>query len=83
MRTYLGQVYGSDATRASHLRSYVDGSLRLVEGMLPRNTGGLPNDNESKYFPDAELFLAGGGQSPVQVVALLCFALLCFHRFSK
>ena len=58
------QVYGSDALRASSLRSFVGGKMKMdntpAGPMLPRNTGGLPNDNASRNFTDAQLFLAGG-----------------------
>ena len=59
------QVYGSDAARASNLRSFVDGKMDVVNTpvgpMLPRNTGGLPNDNDARVFPNNMMFLAGGG----------------------
>ena len=59
------QVYGSDAARAANLRSFVDGKMDVlntpVGPMLPRNTGGLPNDNDARVYPDNMMFLAGGG----------------------
>jgi hypothetical protein len=64
-------VYGSDAARAANLRSFVDGKMDVVNTpvgpMLPRNTGGLPNDNGSKLFPDAQLFLAGGKRASMSL----------------
>jgi len=49
-------VYGSDDARATALRSGVGGRLLTGPGgMLPKNTGGLPNAGG----PDPELFVAG------------------------
>ena len=53
-------VYGSDATRATALRTFSNGELRTSEGnMMPYNTAGLPNANDARVFPDDELFLGG------------------------
>jgi hypothetical protein len=49
-------VYGSDATRASALRTMSGGRLKTSQGdLLPKNTAGLPNAGGTS--PD--LFLAG------------------------
>ena len=49
-------VYGSDTTRASALRSFSGGRLATSTGdLLPFNTGGLPNAGG----PSPSLFLAG------------------------
>jgi len=54
------QVYGSDAARASALRSFSGGRLRTSAGdMLPYNTTGLANANDSHLLPDTSLFVAG------------------------
>ena len=54
------QIYGSDAVRASALRSFVAGKLKVSAGnMLPFNTDGLPNANDAHVVGDASLFLAG------------------------
>src|SRR5207244_3561528 len=53
-------VYGSDATRAAALRTFVGGKLKTSDGnLLPFNTGGLPNANDAHIFADNQLFLAG------------------------
>jgi hypothetical protein len=53
-------IYGSDATRAAALREFAGGRLRTSAGnLLPFNTGGLPNANDSHLLPDSQLFLAG------------------------
>jgi len=54
------QVYGSDATRAAALREFVGGRLRTSAGnLLPFNTDGLSNANDSHLVADDQLFLAG------------------------
>jgi hypothetical protein len=53
-------IYGSDATRAAALREMSGGRLRTSAGnMLPYNTTGLANANDTHQFADSELFLAG------------------------
>jgi peroxidase len=53
-------VYGSDATRAAALRTFVGGLLKTSAGdLLPFNTAGLANANDAHIFPDSQLFLAG------------------------
>src|SRR5439155_13562961 len=53
-------VYGSDATRAAALRTFVGGTLKTSAGdLLPFNTDGLPNANDAHIFPNDQLFLAG------------------------
>lgn len=53
-------VYGSDATRAAALREFVGGRLRTSAGnLMPFNTAGLANANDSHVVPDSQLFLAG------------------------
>lgn len=54
-------VYGSDATRAAALRTNGGTGARLLTGadnLLPRNTLGLPNDNNGP-LPADQLFVAG------------------------
>ena len=54
------QIYGSDTARANALRSFVGGKLKTSDGnMLPFNTGGLANANDSHFVADSKLFLAG------------------------
>ena len=54
------QIYGSDATRAAALRTFVRGQLKTSAGdLLPFNTEGLPNNNDAGIVPDDQLFLAG------------------------
>ncbi len=53
-------VYGSDATRAAALRSFTGGKLLTSDAnLLPSNTAGLANANDSHQTPDDQLFLAG------------------------
>jgi hypothetical protein len=53
------QIYGSDAERASALRTGVGGRLKTSDGnLLPYNTDGLANDNATGLPPET-LFLAG------------------------
>lgn len=53
-------VYGSDATRAAALRTFVGGQLKAgANNLLPANTGGLPNANDTHQTADNQLFLAG------------------------
>ncbi len=58
-------IYGSDAKRATALRAFTGGRLATTAGgqMLPRNTGLLPNANDSGIEPDETLFLAGDVRS--------------------
>jgi hypothetical protein len=54
-------VYGSDATRATALRSNDGTGAKLLTSagnLLPLNTAGLPNQNRS-LLPNDQLFLAG------------------------
>jgi len=54
------QVYGSSKSRADALRSFTGGQLRTSAGnMLPFNTAGLANANDSHVMPDSKLYLAG------------------------
>ena len=58
------QVYGSSETRADALRSFTGGRLRTSTGnMLPFNTTGLANANDSHVMPDSKLYLAGDVRS--------------------
>ena len=53
-------IYGSDATRAAALRSFVGGALKVSAGnLLPFNTTGLANANDAHLFAADQLFLAG------------------------
>ncbi|MFT3881115.1 MAG: peroxidase family protein [Gemmatales bacterium] len=53
-------VYGSDAVRAAALRTFTGGQLKVSEGdLLPANTDGLTNANDTHQTPDDQLFLAG------------------------
>src|SRR5258706_10764559 len=53
-------VYGSDATRAAALRTFIGGKLKTGDGSLLRLNGGLlANANDAHISPDAQLFLAG------------------------
>jgi peroxidase len=56
-------IYGSDATRAAALRTFVGGKLKVIEtpvGDLPAlNTAGLPNNNDAHRVTNDQLFLAG------------------------
>jgi peroxidase len=53
-------IYGSDAIRAAALRTFSGGLLKTSAGnLLPFNTLGLPNANDTHRFPDDQLFLAG------------------------
>ena len=54
-------VVFSSATRAAALREDLGIGAKLIldeNGMLPRNTLGLPNDNDGP-FPDEQMYLAG------------------------
>jgi hypothetical protein len=54
-------VYGSDAIRAAALRTNGGTGAKLLTGahdLLPRNTAGLPNENNGP-LPHDQLFLAG------------------------
>ena len=54
------QVYGSDEGRAKALRTMSGGQLKTSAGnLMPFNTGGLSNANDSHMLPDTKLFLAG------------------------
>jgi hypothetical protein len=58
------QVYGSDAARASALRSFSGGKLKTSAGnLMPLNTEGLPNANDAHLVPDSQLFLGGDVRS--------------------
>ncbi len=53
-------VYGSDTARANALRTFEGGRLKTSgDNLLPLNTDGFANANDSGIFPDEELFLAG------------------------
>lgn len=54
------QVYGSSKARADGLRTFSGGLMRTSAGnMLPFNTAGLENANDSHMMPDSKLYLAG------------------------
>ncbi|MBJ7433423.1 MAG: hypothetical protein JHC62_03155 [Microbacteriaceae bacterium] len=54
------QVYGSDADRATALRTMTGGLMKTSEGnMLPFNSLLLENDNDAHQVADENLFLAG------------------------
>ncbi len=54
------QVYGSSKSRADALRTFTHGLLRTSTGnMLPFNTAGLENANDSHVMQDVQLYLAG------------------------
>ena len=61
-------VYGSDGARADALRSFQGGKL-LTRGdnLLPLNSVGLPNANDSGVFLDSELVMAGDVRANEQV----------------
>jgi hypothetical protein len=56
-------IYGSDASRAAALRTFVGGKLKVlgspVGDLPPLNTAGLANANDAHRAPDSQLFLAG------------------------
>jgi len=53
-------VYGSDTERATALRTLSGGKLKTSAGnMLPFNTMGLSNDNDTHLLADTNLFAAG------------------------
>lgn len=66
------QVYGSDASRATTLRTGADGLLKMSaasngESLMMLNTMLLPNANDAHIFPDNELFLSGDVRSNEQI----------------
>ncbi|MFO0809152.1 MAG: peroxidase family protein [Gemmataceae bacterium] len=53
-------VYGSDAARAAALRTGRGGLLKTSTGnMLPYNTAGLANANDTHQYPADQLYVAG------------------------
>lgn len=61
-------VYGSDATRATALRTFQGGRLVTSDNNLPGfNTQGLPNDNQNPTLAASSLFLAGDVRANEQV----------------
>jgi peroxidase len=56
-------IYGSDATRAAALRTFVGGKLKVSSSAVgdfpPLNTAGLPNANDAHRVTSDKLFLAG------------------------
>ena len=69
-------IYGSNATRADGLRSFIGGRLLAQSGpdgpLLPYNTFGLENANPL-YLPETSLFAAGDVRANEQV------GLIAFH----
>ncbi|MCA9214383.1 MAG: peroxidase family protein [Planctomycetales bacterium] len=61
-------VYGSSEERANALRSNIGGRLLMSgDGLLPVNTMGLPNANDSHMYPDEDLAIAGDVRANEQV----------------
>lgn len=53
-------IYGSDLARANALRTFSGGLLKTSNGaLLPLNSEGLANANDTHRLPDNVLFLAG------------------------
>lgn len=53
-------IYGSDATRAAALRQLVGGLMKISDGgLLPFNTAGLANANDTHILSADQLFVAG------------------------
>lgn len=53
-------IYGVDAARGAALRTFSGGQLKTSDGgLLPLNTAGFANANDTHQTPDDQLFLAG------------------------
>jgi hypothetical protein len=53
-------IYGSDAARAAALRTFAGGRLKTSAGnLMPFNTFGLPEANDTHQYRDNQLFLTG------------------------
>jgi hypothetical protein len=66
-------IYGSDPARAAALRTFSGGRLKTSAGnLLPFNTFGLPEENDTRQFHDNQLFLTGDvrGNENVLLVAI-------------
>jgi hypothetical protein len=66
-------IYGSDPARAAALRTFAGGHLKTSAGnLMPFNTFGLPEANDTNQFPNSQLFLTGDvrGNENVLLVAI-------------
>jgi hypothetical protein len=53
-------LYGSDPARAAALRTFAGGHLKTsAGGLMPFDTFGLPEENDTHQFPNSQLFLTG------------------------
>jgi hypothetical protein len=66
-------LYGSDPARAAALRTFAGGHLKTSAGnLMPFDTFGLPEENDTGQFPLSQLFLTGDvrGNENVLLVAI-------------